>query len=763
MAGRATKQSKSRSRPKTTGESTPQFVLSRRFLGAVLVALALAVFLFLRDVIGEAIFAAFGLGFIIVIIWGLVLAWMFFRNKLGKIKRKWHKWLGALLISASLLGVMGLYHPSISIAGASLEDKTLGGVVGDSIAGPSFVWARLLGIVLVGMILFFPVRSLKLTKKTSRSFWQKVRPQIIDFSDGFRSKISNAGPWLSSKVPFLNHQVKTRSPQKTPKSALKKPIAISDEPAPTGTQQILPGFGEAATRETDDQSPMEEVFLPSIDRELPPLEILDEAPQSSFAQANDEERARLIEDALGSYGVEVKVLQINPGPSVTQFGVEPGWVRKYKKIVEKDQNGKPLLDKNGNPKFHMEEVSKTRVKVDRITALANDLALALAVSDIRIEAPVPGKALVGIEVPNVSTATVTLRNVIESPVFPKIANKSRLAVALGQGAGGEAVVGDLAKMPHLLIAGATGSGKTVCLNCIVSCLLSQTSPVDVRLVLIDPKRVEMVTFSGVPHLITPVIVDVDKAVEALRRVAMEMDRRYRAFADVGARNIETYNRSPKVSEPLSYIVVIIDELADLMMTAPDVAEPLICRIAQLARATGIHLVVATQRPSVDVITGLIKANFPTRISFAVVSGIDSRTILDTMGAEKLLGRGDMLYIPPEASKPRRIRGCFVSDDEMDRIVKFWKEWAVKHFPPENDRVAQDFIALSIQQIDADPFMQKARELYHESSSFSISLLQRKLHIGYQRAARIMEQLEEEGLFEEEGDEDEFRNPWEGEL
>jgi len=763
MAGSAMKQSKSKSRPKSTGEGSTQFVLSRRFWGVVLVALALSIFFFLYKVIGEAVFTAFGLGFVVVIIWGIVLVWMFLRNKASRIKKKWYKWIGALLVSASLLGVMGTYHPSISIAGASLEDKTLGGVVGDSIAGPSFIWARLLGIALVGMMLFFPARSLKLTKKASRSSWQKAKPQIVSFSDKLLIWLNSAKVWLLSKATLSKREAKSKPSPKTPKSVLRKPAAASEESAPTGTQQALPGFIGTSVAKTEDQSPVEEVSLPSIDRELPPLEILDEARKTSFAQANDNERAQLIEDALGSYGVEVKVQQINPGPSVTQFGVEPGWVRKNKKIVEKDQNGKPILDKDGNPKFHMEEVSKTRVKVDRITALANDLALALAVSDIRIEAPVPGKALVGIEVPNVSTAIVSLRNVIENQVFTKAAKKSRLAVALGQGAGGEAVVGDLAKMPHILIAGATGSGKTVCLNCLVSCLLSQTSPADVRLVLIDPKRVEMVTFSGVPHLITPVIVDVDKAVEALRRVAMEMDRRYRAFADVGARNIETYNRSPKVSEPLPYIVVIIDELADLMMTAPDVAEPLICRLAQLARATGIHLVVATQRPSVDVITGLIKANFPTRVSFAVVSGIDSRTILDTMGAEKLLGRGDMLYIPPEASKPRRIRGCFVSDDEMDRLVKFWKDWAVKHFPPENDRVAQDFIALSVQQIDADPFMQKARELYYESSSFSISLLQRKLHIGYQRAANIMEQLQEEGLFEEDDDEDDFFNSGEGEL
>lgn len=760
MAGSAVKQSKSRSRPKSKGEGTPEFSFARRFWIASLVALALAVATFFREAIGEAIFVTFGLGIIIIIAWVIVLVWMFWRRKTHTIKRKWNSWLGALLISAALLGTMGLYHPSISVAGAWLEERTLGGEFGDAIAGTSLTWVRLFIIFAVGLVLFFPVHSIKLTKKSTRSLWQRIKPRIVAISYAFWDWLISVRVWLSSKILLLKTKPKTRSKEKTTKPAVTKNVQTPEEPVPTGKQQVLPGFSQTATAELEDQTSVEEIILPSIDRELPPLEILDEAPKASFAQANDEERAHLIEEALGSYGVEVNVRQINPGPSVTQFGVEPGWVRKYKKIIERDQSGKPFLDKDGNPKYHMEEVSKTRVKVDRIIALTNDLALALAVSDIRIEAPVPGKALVGIEVPNVSTAIVSLRNVIESPVFNKVITKSRLAVALGQGAGGEAVVGDIAKMPHVLIAGATGSGKTVCLNCFVSCLLSRTSPSDVRLVLIDPKRVEMVTFAGVPHLLTPVIVDVDKAVEALRRVTMEMDRRYREFAGVGARNIETYNRNPKVSEPMPYIVVIVDELADLMMTAPDVAEPLICRLAQLSRATGIHLVVATQRPSVDVITGLIKANFPTRISFAVVSSIDSRTILDATGAEKLLGRGDMLYIPPEASKPRRIRGCFVSDEEMDRLVKFWKEWAVKHFPPEADHIAQEFASLSVQQIDSDPFMGKARELYEESSSFSISLLQRRLHIGYQRAARIMEQLEEEGLFDE--DEEEFGNPWEGE-
>ncbi|MFP3974783.1 MAG: DNA translocase FtsK [Dehalococcoidia bacterium] len=574
-----------------------------------------------------------------------------------------------------------------------------------------------------------------------------------------RGLLLNVVIWIASLIHFL--VMKFVRWVASVFKRLGDTLVRAPAPKKVGERSSVKGEKTATVQSEETASPSSEtdaeaagaqkqLRLPDIDQGLPPIEILDEAPKAGFTQADDDERARLIEDALASYGIEAEVKQINPGPSVTQFGVEPGWARKYKKIVERDQDGKPKMDKDGNVRTRMEEISKTRVKVERITSLANDLALVLAVPDIRIEAPVPGKPLVGIEVPNVSSEIVSLRSVVESSKFQKAVAKSKLTLALGQGAGGEPMYGDLAKMPHLLIAGATGSGKTVCLNSTINCLLMQASPADVRFVLVDPKRVEMVTFSDMPHLITPVITDVDKAVDALRRVSIEMDNRYRKFSSVRARNIESYNQNPEVTEKMPYIVVVIDELADLMMTSGDVVEPLICRLAQLARATGIHLVVATQRPSVDVITGLIKANFPTRISFAVVSSVDSRTILDTVGAEKLLGKGDMLYIPPEASKPKRIRGCYVSDEEIERLVGFWKEWAAKHWPREYDTVARDFASLSVEQMDTDPFLEKARELCHESSNISISFLQRKLHIGYQRAARLMEQLEEEGTIEPGG-------------
>jgi S-DNA-T family DNA segregation ATPase FtsK/SpoIIIE len=333
---------------------------------------------------------------------------------------------------------------------------------------------------------------------------------------------------------------------------------------------------------------------------------------------------------------------------------------------------------------------------------------------------------------------------METNAFQKITSKSKLALALGKGAGGEAVAGDLSKMPHLLIAGATGSGKTVCLNSIICCLLMHSSPTDVRFIMVDPKRVELTSFNSIPHLATPVIVDTQKALVTLRWLNKEMDKRYQSLASAGARNIEGYNKNREGDEKLPYLVLVIDELADLMMAGFDEVEHVLCRLAQLARATGIHLIVATQRPSVDVVTGLIKANFPTRISFAVTSQVDSRTILDMGGAEKLLGRGDMLYMPTEAAKPKRLQGCYVSDAEVERLVYFW-----------SSQQREEAASLRIDEIASplagrggfpeDPLLESARQLAQEYRHVSTSFLQRRLHIGYPRAARLMDQLEEEGF------------------
>jgi DNA segregation ATPase FtsK/SpoIIIE, S-DNA-T family len=469
--------------------------------------------------------------------------------------------------------------------------------------------------------------------------------------------------------------------------------------------------------------------------QLPHPSILDKPVETEISQADVDKRAELITESLASYGVDAKVVQINVGPTVTQYGVEPGWDKKFKDVRERDREG--------NIKIKQQEISRTRVKVDRISSLANDLALALAASSVRIEAPVPGKSIVGVEVPNTTFGSVNLRSIIESPSFQKMKTKSKLAIPLGKGPGGEVLSADLSKMPHLLIAGSTGSGKTVFLNSVICCLLFNNTPDELNFIMIDPKRVELVSYNGLPHLSAPVVVEADKAVIALQWLTDEMDKRYRLFAEAGARNIEAYNKDRTPNEAMPFIVLVIDELADLMMTAFGEVEHALCRLAQLARATGIHLIVATQRPSVDVITGLIKANFPTRISFSLTSQIDSRTILDTPGAEKLLGRGDMLYMPTDAAKPKRLQGPFLSDTEIDKLVKFWSSQ-----PKSASRLQVNFAEIARRtaaesEDEEDELMEEARQLAAQYNSISSSFLQRKLKIGYPRAARIMEKLTDE--------------------
>lgn len=486
---------------------------------------------------------------------------------------------------------------------------------------------------------------------------------------------------------------------------------------------------------------------------LPALELL-EAPQPSTNRKHDNAaRAQLIVDTLASFGVDASVVEINEGPTVTQFGVEPGWEVRYRDIQLKDETGRTLLGPDGRARTERVEVGRTRVRVNKITALQNDLALALAAPSLRIEAPVPGRAIVGIEVPNDSATVVTLRHVMETKEFADLVRKTKLALALGKGVSGVPVVADLGKMPHLLIAGATGSGKSVCMNSIIGGIMMNATPDQVRFIMIDPKRVELTPFSKIPHMaFSEVIVDMDKVVGTLQAIVSEMESRYKKFAGVAVRNIEAYNRHPRVLKKMPYWVVIIDELADLMMAAPFEVEKLLCRLAQLARATGIHLVVATQRPSVDVVTGLIKANFPTRIAFAVTSQTDSRTILDMGGAEKLLGRGDMLYMPTDAAKPVRIQGVYVSDSEIERLVQFWTDDRFRELAPEtaDDLLEQALIEQNggdedIDVDDNDPSIERARELASQHQRVSPSLFQRRLRVGYVKATKLIEILEDEGI------------------
>ena len=445
--------------------------------------------------------------------------------------------------------------------------------------------------------------------------------------------------------------------------------------------------------------------------QLPFIEdTLDEAMDQELSVEDLARRARLIEDTLRAFGVPVTVVEVNRGPAVTQFGLRPDFVKKRYRKSETELQQEALQRLRGLPRGERQQweteararltrlgqdqpspdqletqiveilaatLDKTvekdvKIKVARIQALTNDLALALEASPIRIEAPVPGRSIVGLEVPNRQTALVTLRSVMESEAYLSL--KSRLKLPFGQDVSGQPAVADLAKMPHLLIAGATGSGKSVCVNAIIASLLFNHTPDTLRLLMVDPKMVELTTFDGIPHLIAPVVTEVDRVVPILAWATREMDRRYKMFSQLSARNIESFNEklAVKGQPTLPFIVIIIDELADLMMAAPDEVERYICRLAQMARATGIHLILATQRPSVDVVTGLIKANFPALVAFAVTSQIDSRVILDQPGAERLLGRGDMLFMDPTSPNLARLQGCFVADRELHRLVEYWQ-------------------------------------------------------------------------------------------
>ncbi len=479
--------------------------------------------------------------------------------------------------------------------------------------------------------------------------------------------------------------------------------------------------------------------------EMPSMEILRDAPEGTITEEELRETATTIQTTLADYGVEVEIGNVRPGPTVTMYGLIPGWVRKSRQSRQTDENGRPVLDESGKQIVKRVE-TKTRVKVDTILAREKDLALALKTQSIRLETPAMGKSLVGIEVPNPSPSLVTLRGVMESPEFKKLKSNAHLPIALGKGSGGETVTMDLAKMPHLLIAGATGSGKSVCINAIVSCLIMEKSPADLRMLLIDPKRVELTPYNGIPHLMTPVIVETDQVVGYLKGMIREMLDRYRRMEEVGVRNIEAYNK--RMPDKMPFLVVAIDELADLMMSAAFDVEASLCRLAQLGRATGIHLIIATQRPSVDVVTGLIKANFPSRISFGVTSQVDSRTILDVAGADKLLGKGDMLYLPIDAGQPSRAQNVFISDTEIESLVGHWQStpW------PALQRIDLTAHAEDDQSDivggpgdDRDEMLGKAIELAYNHRKLSTSLLQRRLRVGYPRAARLMDQLEDEGI------------------
>lgn len=523
----------------------------------------------------------------------------------------------------------------------------------------------------------------------------KKQPVIIDQGGEQFAIVENAGVKESNEE---EETFRNRAKRKSP--AQVKTEDIRAESIKEDDDQITLFTGDAYTVASN--------YKP------PPLTILSRPFRVKNIRFNKDinENIRILEETLESFGVKAKVLQVSRGPAITRYEIQP----------------------------------PSGVKVSRIVSLADDIALSMAAPDVRIEAPIPGKAAVGIEVPNKEISMVHLRDLLETQEY--IQSSSKLTMSLGKDIAGNPIVADLAKMPHLLIAGATGSGKSVCLNTLIASILFKAGPEEVKFLMIDPKMVELATYNGIPHLVTPVVTDPKKAATSLRWAVKEMEHRYELFAAAGVRDITRYNRLFKTREPsvagmpLPVIVVIIDELADLMMVAPADVEDAVCRLAQMARAAGIHLLVATQRPSVDVITGLIKANIPSRISFAVSSQIDSRTILDMAGAEKLLGKGDMLFFPVGASKPVRVQGAYLSDREVEDLVSYLKKQAE---PVYNDRILVETPKEETVQELEDDLLPLAVQILIETGHASISMLQRRLHIGYARAARLIDIMEKRGI------------------
>jgi len=604
--------------------------------------------------------------------------------------------------------------------GTSTTHDLGGGMIGAALFAISYVLFDSSGTKIFSFV-FMLIGFILLTGKTFGDALGKFWLKLKEFSKN---------QWNSMKS-----NVKNRNEQKKEEKLNKLELDKVEEenhviPAPTDQNEpIISSFVERAykddeeyedtLKEEEDEGqviapPMNFTEIENTDYELPPLTLLKMPRPSDQASEYDRIHANAakLERTFQSFGVKARVTQVHIGPAVTKYEVHPD----------------------------------VGVKVSKIVNLTDDLALALAAKDIRIEAPIPGKSAIGIEVPNSEVAIVSLREVIESSL-EKL--DSKLLIGLGRDITGDAVVAELNKMPHLLVAGATGSGKSVCINGIITSILMRAKPHEVKLMMIDPKMVELNVYNGVPHLLAPVVTDAKKASQALKKVVSEMERRYELFSHTGTRNIEGYNEYVKrhnletgEKQPLlPFIVVIVDELADLMMVASSDVEDSITRLAQMARAAGIHLIIATQRPSVDVITGVIKANIPSRIAFAVSSQTDSRTILDMGGAEKLLGRGDMLFLPVGASKPIRVQGAFLSDEEVENVVNFV-------ISQQKAQYQEEMIPDDVEEVSGDvedDLYEEAVELIAEMQTASVSMLQRRFRIGYTRAARLIDEMEKRGV------------------
>jgi S-DNA-T family DNA segregation ATPase FtsK/SpoIIIE len=593
-----------------------------------------------------------------------------------------------LLLTLGLLAIMG--GNSIERADSGKD----GGRVGWGLATLAWVLGPAWGTLLIVVLWLLAVMS-------AFGLWLQVEHWLMR---------------LAGDVPIVEPVAEpVQEAEETPSSPTR------DDKTKKKPKPLPPEFRKSLhAPESQDNRPAEP---PPRGENFPPLTILSAEQASRPDERTINQTAGMIEKTLSEFGIPATVIGFRVGPTVTQFAVQPGFIKK----TGSDEEDARLM----------------KVRVAQIAALQKDLALALSAERLRIQAPVPGKPYVGIEVPNLRSSVVRLRPVLETEEFYKV--KAPLAIALGRDVSGHPVVADLARMPHLLIAGATGSGKSVCITAIAACLAMNNSPEDLRLVMIDSKMVELLRFNGLPHLYGKVETNIERIMGVLRWVVVEMEHRYRLLEGAKARDLDSYHRKltrKGDATPLPRIVVIIDELADLMMSAPDQTEHNLVRLAQMARATGIHLVVATQRPSTDVVTGLIKANFPARLAFAVTSGVDSRVILDMSGAETLLGHGDLLFLNPEVGSPLRAQGVMVTDQEIEKLITHWQKVSnllLDDVPPWEKLLQEPA------EGGDDDLITEAISLVQESQRASASLLQRRLRIGYPRAARLLDQLEEMGI------------------
>ncbi len=673
---------KSAGNSRVTGSPKRRWVLVH--LLPILVALAPALAFTIPSPVADWAFQRLGFGLFPALAWFSVVV-LLLRYRGIKEVWIWRALAGFGIIVALSLSILSLFEPNAG----RLQEVSLGGSWGSYLGGSPLALGavKALAILLAGPLLLYPKRGLK-------AYSVAVKAAYTHTGIFLRWSLGRTGQGEGDSI-------------EKPPTAKKSVGALEKEASPPSRR---PSKGSAW--------------------QLPPLDLLSQGTTAPVPQNVLNKMAGHIEETLADHRVDVKVEDIRTGPRVIRFGLVPGWMKRQGEA----QKGRAASSTQLG-------AEASRVRVQSILAREKDLALALKTPYLRMEAPVPGEALVGLEVPNPHANRVYLRSLAESPDFQKLASKGTLPIALGEDTGGSPVVSDLTALPHLLIAGATGSGKSVCINAVIASMLLTNRPDRLRMIMVDPKRVELTPFNGIPNLVLPVIVDADKVLDVLKGVQNEMLRRYKLLEEAGARNLNTYNSKSK--EPMPYLVVIIDELADLMMTAAFEVEQALVRLAQLGRATGIHLILATQRPSVNVVTGLLKANVPARIAFAVASQVDSRVILDAVGAERLLGKGDMLLLSQDSPKPVRVQGTYVTDEEIEELVSFWKDQSGPPLPEivlEESEEQQEAEAL-----DDDSLLESARELAERTPNLSPSVLQRRLQVGYAKAVQLTRQMEAEGM------------------